>query len=76
MSSSMGRIIYPIYEMENNPFMFQTTNQSIHFNQGDPKKWMDASPPSPAVGRFHSCRAAPFKVQVLPQRNAGQPKTW
>ena len=23
----MGRIIYPIYEMENNPAMFETTNQ-------------------------------------------------
>ena len=28
-SSSMGRINYPIYEMENNPVMFQTTNQAI-----------------------------------------------
>ena len=23
----MGRIIYPIYEMENNSFMFETTSQ-------------------------------------------------
>ena len=28
-SSSMGRINYPIYEMENNRVMFQTTNQAI-----------------------------------------------
>ena len=25
----MGRIIYPIYEMENHPFMFQSTNQIV-----------------------------------------------
>ena len=43
-SSSMGLGWHPIYEMENNPFMFQTTNQKSSMTSSGFRRWFPWPP--------------------------------
>ena len=67
MTSSMGSGWHPIYEIENNPFMFQSTNQlynrslfkesMVNFPLGTPDLWT------------MSCYVVAWRMKDLPNRD-------